>query len=240
MTIQEIHNTVLFYLNKDQNSFVTHEEIDLVLDKAQLVLFNQYHTNPKMPAQAQAALYGESQRLDDALSPFKAKYTFTGGSSPVNITSYGIVTLPSTYMHFISMYTTMYNSALGRNVYSAVQVLNEEELIERLNSQIIPVSEDDPIAIMNSQNKIQLFPEAASSGGVYYFRRPLAPKFDYVIAGRTVIYKPVGDLGSLSVNLEWKDIDIANVIAIALSYFGLNLSSADIMQFAEAKIQSGQ
>jgi hypothetical protein len=244
MDIKVIHDTILYYLNKEQNGYVTHEEIDQVLDKAQLALFNQYHTNPRLPAQVQASLYGESQRIDDALSPFKARYIFTGGGSPVNITSGGVITLPSNYMHLLSMYTTVYSATLSRNVYSGVQVLNEEELIERLESQVIPVSVDDPIAIMNSSNQIQLFPEQAQSGGVYYFRRPVSPRFGYTQSGRTVTYNPLAYDPSTqptgSTQLEWRDMDINNVISIALSYYGLNLSSQEVMQFAQVKTQEGQ
>jgi hypothetical protein len=230
MDLKVIHDTILFYLNKEQNGFVTHGEIDNVLDKAQLVLFNQYHTNPKLPSKAQAALYGESQRIDDALSIFKSKYTFTALTSPS-----GVITLPSDYMHLLSCFTTVYNGTLSRNVYSAVQVLSEEELIERLESQVIPVSVDDPIAIMNNQNKIQLFPETGQIGGVYYLRRPVAPVFVYSQSGRTVTYNQAG-----STQLEWRDFDVNNIISIALSYYGLNLSSAEVMQFAQLKTQEGQ
>lgn len=235
MDIKVIHDTILFYLNKAQNGYVSHEEIDSVLDKAQLALFNQYHTNPKLPSQAQAALYGESQRIDDALSAFKAKYTFAPGTIPNSISSGGVVTMPANYLHLLSMYTTVYNNQLGRNVYSGVQVLSEEELIERLESQVIPVTPDDPIAIMNSSNQIQLFPETAQSGGVYYLRRPVAPVFAYTQTGRTITYNPIA-----STQLEWRDFDINNIISIALSYYGLNLSSQEVMQFAQVKQQEGQ
>lgn len=244
MDIKVIHDTILFYLNKEQNGYVTHEDIDQTLDKAQLVLLNQYHTNPKLPANAQVALLGESQRIDDALSPFKARYTFTGGGSPVNITSGGVVTLPSNYMHLLSMYTTVFNATLNRNVYSGVQVLNEEELIDRLESQVIPVSIDDPIAIMNASNQIQLFPEQAQSGGVYYIKRPDTPRFGYTQSGRTITYNPLPYDPSTqptgSVQLSWRDMDINNIISIALSYYGLNLSSQEVMQFAELKTTQGQ
>lgn len=239
MQINDVHSTIRFILNKDQNGYITPSEIDSVLDRAQLVLFNQYHTNPRIPAQAQASRYGESQRIDDALSPFKSKYTFTSLTSPS-----GVITLPSDYMHLISLYTTVYSNALGRNVYSGVQVLNEEELIERLESQVIPVSQEDPIAIMNSQNRIQLFPESGQSGGIYYLRRPSAPRFGYTQSGRVIVYNP-NEYDPIteptgSVQLEWRDFDIMNLVSIALSYFGINMSSAEVQQFAEVKTQQGQ
>lgn len=230
MDIKVIHDTILFYLNKEQQIFLTHAEIDQVLDKAQLALFNQYHTNPKLPAKVQTSVYGESQRIDDALSPFKDKYTFTTNDTPG-----GVVTLPVNYMHLLSLYTTQYSNQLQRNVYNGVQVLNEEELIERLNSQVIPVSADDPIAIMNKQNKIQLFPEQSTNGGVYYLRRPVAPVFAFTQSGRTITYNQGG-----STQLEWRDMDVNNIISIALSYYGLNMSAQDVIQFAQVKTQEGQ
>lgn len=230
MTIQETHDLVLFLLNKEQNTYISHQEVDIILDRAQLALFNQYHTNPKIPAQAQTSRYGESQRIDDALSVFKAKYTFINTD-----TVGGVITLPTGYMHLISAYTSVYNNTLAKNILSAVQVLNEEELIERLNSQVIPVTSDDPICIMNSQNKIQLFPDVPQAGGVYYFRRPAVPKFNYTQAGRVVTYDSAG-----SQDLEWKDFDVLNIVTIALSYYGLNMSSEAITQFAEVKTAQGQ
>lgn len=239
MNINDVHKIILFILNKEQNGYISHEEVDMVLDKAQLVLFNQYHTNPRIPSQTQASLYGDSQRIDDALSPFKSKYTFT------NLTSAsGILTLPDDYMHLLSLYTTVYASALNRNVYSSVQVLNEEELIERLESQVIPIGLDEAVAIMNSQNKVQLFPEVAQTGGVYYLRRPNVPKFGYTTSGRTITYNPTPYNPSTqptgSTQLEWRDFDIMNIVSVALSYYGINMSNQEIQQFAEIKTQQGQ
>lgn len=230
MNINDVHKTVLYFLNKEQNGFVTPEEIDLVLDKAQMVLFNQYHTNPKAPFNPDARSFGDSQRLDDALSAFKSKYTFT-----TNLTPSGVITLPNDYIHLISLFTTQYNNTLQRNVYSAVKVLNEEELIDRLESQVLPVTPDEPIAIMNSQNRIQLFPESPATGGVYYFKRPAVPVFGYTQSGRTITYN-----AGTSTQLEWRDTDIMNIIVIALSYYGLNMTNADIVQFANVKEIQGQ
>jgi hypothetical protein len=230
MNINDIHNVILFYLNKAQQGFVTHQEIDEVLDRAQMTLFDQYHTNPKQAVNAPVENYGNSQRIDDALSPFKQKYTFNSIATPS-----GVITLPVNYQHLIALYTSVYNSQLGRNVYSAVQVLAEDELIERLESQVIPISADDPVAIMNSNNLIQLFPEVASTGAVYYFKRPAVPVFGYTQVGRAITYNPL-----TSTQLEWRDQDINNIIVIALQYYGLNMKSQDIMQFGQVKEAQGQ
>lgn len=234
MNIQDIHNVILFYLNKAQQGFITHAEIDQVLDRAQMALFNEYHANPKLyntrQAKGFAPGYGDNQRMDDALSPFKKTYVFTNNDTPG-----GVITLPSDYMHLIALYTTQFVQALGRNVVNPVQVLNEEELIERLESQVIPVSYEDPICIMNAAKKIQLFPEQPQPGRVYYFKRPAVPLFAYTQSGRTITYNSGG-----STQLEWNEADINNVIIKALSYYGLNLQSQEVVQFAQIKNQEGQ
>ena len=238
MNIKDIHDIILFVLDKEQQGFTTHEDIDMMLDSAQMVLFNQYFNNPKIPAVAQPQSYTQNQRVHDSLSAFKERYTFNNAATPG-----GIITLPSDFMHLLSVYTTVYNNTLQRNVFSAVQVIPEDELIERLESQEIPVSQDDPIAIMNKQNRIQLFPESAATGGVYYLRRPARPRFGYTQSGRVITYNPTQydpvTQPTGSQQLEWKQSDIMNVIVIALQYIGINLSSADVVQYADVKDKEG-
>lgn len=230
MNINDVHRVILFILDKEQQGFVTHGEIDDMLDRAQMVLINQYFNNPRMPLAAQPQAYSENQRIHDSLSAFKERYTFTTAD-----TVSGVLTLPVDFMHLLSLYTTVFNATLARNVYSAVQILNEEELIERLESQVIPVSADDPIGIMNKQNKIQLFPETPKAGGCFYLRRPAKPVFGFTQSGRAVTYS-----SGTSTQLEWRQSDIQNIIVIALQYLGINLSAQDVVQFAEAKSTQGQ
>jgi hypothetical protein len=243
MTIQNVHDAVLYFLNKEQNAYISHEEIDLVLDRAQMAQFNDYYS-PKNNGQAPVMGYGETQKINDALSPFKNTYTFSATSSDPNYTPGGVVSLPTVYMYLISLYTTVYVSQLGRNIVNPVTVLNEEELVLRLNSQVIPVTTDDPICIMNANKKIQLFPDAPQSGKVFYFRRPAVPKFGYTQSGRTITYNsgaynpstnPTG-----STQLEWAEQDVNNIIIKALSYYGLNISNPDTVNFAELKNTQGQ
>jgi len=239
MTIKAVHDIILFYLDKDQNGFITHEEIDAVLDKAQMALFNDYLYNPKLPAQNQPNRYGQNQRVNDSLSPFKTIFTFTTNNTPA-----GVLTLPADFMQLNMLYATVYDNALARNVYYPIQVLNEEELIERLESQVITISYSDPVCVMNAANQIQLFPEQAATGKVYYWRKPATPIFGYTMNGRVITHDPTpynaaNNLDG-SINLEWRDSDINNIISKALSYYGLNMSSGDVQQFAEVKNTQGQ
>jgi hypothetical protein len=146
-------------------------------------------------------------------------------------------------MYLISLYTTYFSNTLQRNIYNPVAVLNEEELIYRLESQVIPVTTDDPICIMNSGNLIQLFPESGQNGKLFYFRRPVVPKFGYTTSGRSIVYNSTEYNATTAPNgsrqLEWREADITNIIIKALSYYGLSISNNDVIQFAENKNQQG-
>ena len=238
MTINDIHDLILFYTKKDRSGYLNRTEIDNVLHRAQLALFEEYHGTPKLRDQGGRVIpsaYGSSQRIDQALSKFRSIYTFTADTNPTTGTPGGVITLPADLMYLNALKVTRYVSQLGRNVSNSVEVLNEEELISRLESQVLAVTPSEPICIMNSQNKIQLFPEVPASGQVFYFRMPAKPKFAYTISGRTITYDH-----NASTQLEWNELDINNIIIKALSYFGLNLSANDIVQFAELKGQQGQ
>lgn len=235
MSIKDVHDTILFYTNKSQNGYISHEEIDMVLDRTQLTQFNEYYNNPKLyrqDNQSPIVGYGESQKINDALSPFKATYTFTNEDTPS-----GVLSMPANYMFLLSLYTTVYVNQIGRNVVNAVTVLNEEELVLRLESQVIPVTVDDPICIMNSNKKIQLFPDIPQAGKVFYFRRPVAPKYNYAPDAQNP--RKLNYTSNGSQDLEWGDSEINNIIIKALSFYGVNLSAQDLIQFAEAKNQQG-
>lgn len=233
MEIDKIHDIILFFLDKEQNGHISHEEIDHILDRAQIALFNDYYNNPRTYSsgrQVPLISYGATQRINDALSPFKETFTFTNLN-----TSGGLLSLPGDYMYMISLYTTTFDSGLNRNIVRPVQVLNEEELISRLESQVVPVSLTDPICLLGSNKRIQLYPEVPQSGKVFYFRRPVAPEFKYTQTGRAVTYNPL-----TSVQLEWGGQDITNVINKALGMIGINLSNQEIQQYAMAKDRMGE
>ena len=54
----------------------------------------------------------------------------------------------------------------------------------------------------------------------------------------TVSGRPVYNSGT-SVQPLWKDMDMNEIIYIALSYIGVNLKDPDVSQFAQLKTQTG-
>jgi len=118
--------------------------------------------------------------------------------------------------------------------YYAVKMINEDELSNRLNSQIDPVANATPVGEMIQLRKIQFYPKVNTyTGTVSYMRKPLKPVYGYTVTGgRTIVYDP-----ATSTQLEWRESDINMVLLKALSSIGINLSDAEVSQFAELKSQ---
>lgn len=213
MELKEIHDFIALIERKERGAFHSHAEIDAVLDRAQMQLFSEY-----------LDVYLSTQKIADALSPFKAAYIFTNSTS-VN----GIITLPLDYMHLLNVSTSVFNNTLARAVTAGVRMLPEDEIDNARNSQLRAVSTDYPIGI-NKAGTIQLYPAVPQAGTVYYLRRPAKPVYVFTLTGRVETYNQAG-----STQIEFLDVYTDKIIAKALSYLAINLNEMQQVQYAEAK-----
>lgn len=219
MTLDKAYDLLNFFINKVQGAYFTPAELDNLVDRAQHTLFNSYYTR-----------YAVSQRLDDALNPFKVDFAFSLVTTPG-----GLLTAPSNYHNLLSISVTIVDSGNVTRV-RPVQLVEEDDLANRLNSQVVPVTVNDPVAISKARWAFQLYPAQPMAGTMTYLRIPAAPFFSYsVISGRVIVY----NAGS-SVQLEWNDKDIVSILHIALDGLGINMSEQDIMAWSEKKIEMNQ
>lgn len=217
MTLDNAYTFLNFLINKNQGGWYAPETLDLLVDRAQMSLFNDYYME-----------FGASQRLNDALSPFKKQFTFSNVTSPT-----GLITMPDDYSHLLSVYTVIQNSITGSAQNRPVPILNEDEKVARDNSQIYPPTTTDPYGIIVENWNVQLYPQTAQAGVVFYLARPVAPYYSYdVVSGRVIVYNP-----TLSTQLQWADKDIVSILVKTLSFLGINLSEQDVLQYAEQKDQ---
>lgn len=216
MDLNESYILLNFYINKAQGGWYSPEELTRIVDRAQRTLYNTYYTK-----------YSTSQRLDDAMAPFKVDFQFTNGS-----TVGGLISTPDDYLDLLGLYTLVTGSD---NVTRKcpVEIVSEEELVYRINSQVVPVDVNNPIGIIKATWDIQLYPAQPQAGIMMYLRKPISPFYAYtVMSGRVIVYDQAH-----SVQLEWSDKDIETIILIALNGIGINLSEQDVLQWSEIKTQ---
>lgn len=217
MNIQEAHDFLNFWINKNTGAFYTIPEIDLIIDRGQMSLYSDL--KPK---------YATSQLVKDSLSPFRRVYPFT----PTDTISGYIVVPDLEYLDLLDLQITFDISGRGIGYYP-IDMVNEDERAHRLNSQIDPVTITSPVGEETAPRYFRMYPLAGYTGSVTYFRRPRKPVFSYtLVSGRIPIYNPI-----TSVQLEWKETDQNAVLLKALQSIGINLSAQEIQNFAQIKTQ---
>ncbi len=122
----------------------------------------------------------------------------------------------------------------GRETYYPVKMTNEDERSNKLNSQIDPPLPTAPLGEIVAPITVRLYPANNNYiGSISYMRRPKKPVYGYsIVGGRNIVYDPIN-----SVQLEWRDTDINMILVKALLSVGINLSDAEVSQFAEMKSQ---
>ena len=217
MTIEDIHFWIDFLTNKAQGVYFTHEEKDMALDRAQMQYFNE-----------QYAYYAVAQKMQESLSPFKTTYTFLNAPS-------GLITTPAGYQYLIGGRVIYMDGTHTRN--KSLKVLSSDELAYRLDSQLRPVTAYKPVAVMAGKvsgiSLIQLYPKQTFAGEIDYLRRPAVPKYAYTQSGRAFTYDPAN-----SVQLEWGESELNELIMRALSFLGISIDDQLVTQYAEAKSKS--
>lgn len=216
MVINEVYNFLVYIIRKERNGFLTIEDFNRDIDRAQLEVFEDYYE-----------MYGQTQKTHDAISNFKATYTFTKADTPN-----GIVTFPSDYLHLRVIQGITYNNTLAAADLNPVRIVADDELTYALKSQVRPVSNITPIGLEDA-NAVQLYPKVPQAGNMLYFRRPAAPIYAYTLSGtdgRTVTYDSAN-----SVQLQWLDVYINKIVAKTLTYVGINLNEPQLVQYAEMK-----
>ncbi len=217
MNINEVFNILNFWIAKERGAYYTIEELQEICDVGQLAYYSD--EKPK---------YATSTLVKEILSPFKCKYNFT----PADTIS-GYIVVPSNVDYLDLLDVQIQYQISNRIIYVPVEMINEDERADRLNSQIDPVTITSPLGEMDIPRYIKLYPTAGYTGTVTYFKRPIKPVMVYtVISGRNIVYDNAN-----STQLEWRDTEITHVIIKSLESLGINLSAADVSQFAAIKSQ---
>ena len=242
MTIDELYRTVRVVANKEQRGFLKPSEFNLIADRAQMELFTQRYNNIRLHQTASTkqgvmtlmpgAAFGSAQKVYDDLRPFIAfdiAWPFTGGATDAWI-------YPTDYIH-----------ALSLNIDNIeVELIGEDKLMKRINSSIVPPSNDHPIGIQDRSGFVIFNSSTVPSGGALgigattgnvnltYLARPTRPLWAYEEINGNPIYNP-----SNSTELQFNEQTHNEIALKILSYLGIHMREADLQTSVDAKEKTG-
>ena len=226
----EVHNRILFHLNKVSGAYVSHDELDDILDQAQMQEFSyllgneREYPNIKMASDRNLKVHTELLR-------FK-------GIASMKANPFG---LPSNALYIVG--------AINKSNNSQIKFVDEDELGGVLNSEIVAPTESYPIInieqftritgknttnLPNDSIVLRMYPDAAPNIDIHYLARPTAPQMVYTLSGRQVLYDEEN-----STQLEWSDISIEKIIQRSLGMLGVHFNALNESNYYETKQANG-
>jgi len=231
MTIDEAYKIVSYLVDKYQGTYIAPDDFNMIINMAQ----NQYidsiidgtgNINSSNRNSPTGLIVNSS--VSDRLSKF---YTEVNLSATL-----GIVTKPATAWAITSVRTS---------ANRPVKKVFDDNLATHLINPIDAPTAADPV-YMEVGNTLKLFPLVNNSVILGYIRTPNKMVWAYyddlihlpqgatVPAGKTLI--PTTG----SVNPEWSDSDMNEIIYIAIGLIGINLKDVDLVRASQTIKNEGQ
>lgn len=221
--IEDLHDFIRGTIKKNYGGFVSPNDIDRAINRAQFDLFDQLVKN-----------YKKTELFDyDHIFLKQTNFTLTSSDN-------GEKTLSSIDANFIEAITFYYKDS-SNNLHEG-NLMKWDSFIDRKNSSIVPpiintaTSEYKPIATIYD-GKIQVAPRPSS--GTYnfvllYFKKPTNGVYGYTESNGVITQNQ-----STSTDLDWDERSFSDIVNRALTYLGFPIKDAEIIQ-AESIIDNNQ
>lgn len=221
MNVNEVYQLIQFIINKNQNGYFTPDEFNQVIHQAEVSYmdylvgqFQQYQAGRPIPN----VQFGNNETTRQRVTPFIYNQLLT-------VDSNGFSPYPSDYLLTDSMYT---------GIYGKIKFVQQDYLANYLNSRISPVA-TNPIYLIEREG-FRFYPNNIGQARVSYIKSPRTMVYGYTLDGNGLpVYNP-----ATSVDPEWQELDLLEIISRALRMIGVNLQSGVITQYANEITKTGQ
>ncbi len=221
MNVNEVYKLILFIINKNQSGYLSPDEFNLVINQAQVSYmdylagqFQQYQAGRPIPT----VQWGNNETTRQRVTPFIYNELLT-------VDTYGFAAYPYGYLITDTMWT---------GIYGKIKFVQQDYLSNYLNSRITPVA-TNPVYLIEREG-FRFYPNDIAQARVSYIRQPNTIVFGYTLDGDGLpVYNP-----ATSVDPEWQELDLLEIISRALRMIGVNLQSGVISQYANEITKTGQ
>lgn len=226
MNIDEVHKYIDFIIKKtNAGGYISPTEKDMVLNRAQIQYFNKLYGNQndyRYDRPVPKISYAVTEKISNSLSVFI--------SDPVVLTvnSSGRASIPFDLFQTVAITKTI------NGIENEITRVEQDRVANNLTSYYDAPDTNFPI-YTQLKTEFQFYPKNLASANLVYLRQPQNMVWGYNIGiGGRPVYNP-----SASVQPQWKDMDMNEIIYLALSYIGVNLKDPEVAQFANIKTQTG-
>ncbi len=233
MTLMDMFNLIKYVTNKDfDGNIITPERFNELIKVVNIELFrNKYG----LPEEYQSGSPVPQEYADITLKNTDDLKAFKMALINTTVTN-GILPFASDYAHRDSI---IYNYSKTINGIATifpkpVEILRESEFAAREGNYTKRPTVANPIGVVRSDG-IHIRPITITTVDFSYYRWPVDPEFEYVLGDGYVTYDAV-----TSIPFEWPQDEWLTLTMLILKYIGVNLREADIIQYSDAKLKTGE
>lgn len=221
--INEIRNTVLYFISKDGRGYLTPAEFNSFAEMAQRSIFEGdfFLYNKLILQQSNRLTSGE---FGDLPKNLRERIDRFSQYAPLTKTS-GVWSYSASDVHRVEGLS--YNTTDIEEVSKLdINKLNNTPLVS--NSTIYPV-------YTRVGKDFKIFPDSITTNvQIYYLRTPVSPKWTYVEVDGNPLFDPT--------KLDYKDFDMhqscfESLVAKILSYAGISINSQEITNYVDTQTQ---
>jgi hypothetical protein len=214
--INEIYKLIQYRANK--SGFlgnISPNDFNLIFPRAEIKYYNSLY-----------AQYYKTQRISDALSRFF--------SDPIDLTlpttgsTAGKYTFPNDLFHVDAI-----TRVVGTEQYPIVRV-EKDRLANHLSSKIEAPTSTFPI-YTEYKTYLQFYPTNLTSAVLVYLKAPTTSVWAYTLVSGRPVYN-----ATLSVQPEWNQTDLDNIIYLALQDIAMNMRDGMLQQFGQLETQQAK
>jgi len=228
VSIDTVKKYTEFLVRKNNSQYLSPDQFNLIINRASRTVFVKRTGNPH-DYQAGAPIprmgFQITQKITEDLKAFQE-------NANLPLSAQGRVTYPSNLAYTIPgiFYKTEKH---GKEIYVQVEIIDKDKEGYRLSSSIVYPTRLRPIALFES-TYLQVYPVGISNIKFPYLRYPKDAVWAYTVVNNRPVFDPAN-----SVDLEWEDMVVNDVIMQALKSIGISIKDADVMNFAQSESMQG-
>jgi hypothetical protein len=219
VSVDTVYQTVLAILNKENRGYMTPQEFNLLANQTQSEIFeqyfydlNQYNRRGEITNEFANIVKNIKEKIDlFKVQQFPLVYSTNKFNLPTNLYRVGSIDY--------------------RNTTEVEQITNKEYLYYSQSPLTAPKI-SYPMYI-REENSISVYPDSiASEIFCTYIRKPASVNWTYNVVSNEAFYNPGAPDAQ---DFEVHESEISNLVIKILSYAGIVIKQAEIIQLAEAK-----
>ena len=229
--INDVRNTVLSIISKDNRGFITPFEFNLFAKQAQLEIFGQYVYNYSNAINKQnARMHGEGytdipKNIGEVIDTFSV---FTSATYNIATSKFNFPVDPSTGIeNYFFLEKLVYNNS------TEIEKVSHRKILNLVNSNLTSPTTKYPVYTMD-QNGLLVYPTTITSNvTIQYIRYPKDPVWTYqeTLSGDPFFNPSDPNYQDFELPLD----DFANLVIKILEYAGISIREQEVVSAAKAE-----